>query len=57
MSGGPIIRSAPSAKFSTNWDQVFAAKKPAKAAAKKTSSPAKVKTKSKTKAKPGKKKS
>ena len=53
MSGGPIIRSAPSAKFSTNWDKAFAAKKPAKAA--KKSPAAKVKVAPKAKPKAGKK--
>lgn len=37
---GPIVRSAPNEKFTTNWEQAFAAGKPAKAAAEKKSAAA-----------------
>jgi hypothetical protein len=44
---GPIVRSAPSKKFSQNWDSVFAGSKPAAKPAK--AAPAKKSAKKKKK--------
>lgn len=50
---GPIVRSAPSEKFTTNWSQAFSAKNAAaskKATSKKPAAKAKATKKSKKKA-------
>ena len=47
---GPIVRTAPTPKFSENWDRVFGKKKAAtKAAAKATAKPTKKKKAAKSK--------
>ena len=57
MSGGPIIRSAPSEKFTSNWGKAFAKKKPTQAAVKVAVKKKPAPAKAKAKGKAGKKKS